>query len=426
MGNFDKKHNCMVPDCQNAMIIINNHGKSSVGIGAKASTKLNKMSVNGVSGKEMAFPGEIVTYRVISYNKSYVSNHDKRQVKWAVNVNGALEKLKNETNEERIGECLTLKIRPEWTGKEIFVMAYLDNFSRNVGQKTNVIGFPITIAQPEDRRPGKKYVQEENKYVGADDMLCGDMTLEQILDIFNENRYKYILFLEMNRNYKNATSHFVKFEEMLKTYSQDGLLLNEPTFPADLNIGVFLSNKLHRVNLRTNLMHMVTHFMCCKGSVYSNDDLTNAVLSHDDTIRFFNEVRVELKRALGEYKCDSSKDILLNHKKIRKPTYNTLEDKSSGLGLAIHDTWTYEVQMTECVWNDDGTCSGKIKLIIYDHFGLDNNDVTPGQPSRTWYYPKTTGFFHWFLLQRWDAFEKMYRPFITVVEKEIPFVWRPE
>jgi hypothetical protein len=34
------------------------------------------------------------------------------------------------------------------------------------------------------------------------------------------------------------------------------------------------------------------------------------------------------------------------------------------------------------------------------------------------------GFYHRFVLQRWEGFNKQYKPFVAVIEKELPFKGR--
>jgi len=166
---------------------------------------------------------------------------------------------------------------------------------------------------------------------------------------------------------------------------------------------------------------MIDNFQNGKVEYYSNHDLTTAVMCHRDTIRFFNEVRKEFLAKLKKYGGNITEiaNEQLDQENIKQPTFNTWTDKFHGLTIAINNTWAYDVQITEYQLKDDGTYKGKMKIIIYDHFGLDNNDVKPERPAS-----KFDGFYNWFALQRWEGFNKKYKPFITVIEKEFPFKGR--
>jgi hypothetical protein len=65
---------------------------------------------------------------------------------------------------------------------------------------------------------------------------------------------------------------------------------------------------------------------------------------------------------------------------------------------------------------ENGDYEGKLKIVIYDHFGLDNEDVKPGSDGS-----RFDGFYYWFMLQRWEGFHKEFKPFVTVINKELHF-----
>jgi len=66
-----------------------------------------------------------------------------------------------------------------------------------------------------------------------------------------------------------------------------------------------------------------------------------------------------------------------------------------------------------------------MKVTYYDHFGLDEADVSGGHPN--WFtnfvIENLQGFQQWFILQRWDRLNApaQPKPFITLMEFEVPF-----
>jgi hypothetical protein len=65
---------------------------------------------------------------------------------------------------------------------------------------------------------------------------------------------------------------------------------------------------------------------------------------------------------------------------------------------------------------EDGNYAGELEIIIYDHFGLDINDILPGKDAN-----RCKGFYYWFVLQHWDGFNQKYKPFVTVIKKKHSF-----
>jgi len=91
--------------------------------------------VRGVKGSAEANSGQDVEYEVSSYNRdmSSVSDVDKNRVRWAIGLDGRIEELK-----DKRGEKVLIKMREEWVGKEITVLACIEGFNFNVSQKTRI------------------------------------------------------------------------------------------------------------------------------------------------------------------------------------------------------------------------------------------------------------------------------------------------
>ena len=81
--------------------------------------------------------------------------------------------------------------------------------------------------------------------------------------------------------------------------------------------------------------------------------------------------------------------------------------------FSIHSLWGSYITITD--YKFDGTCfSGNLHFTLYDHFGLDQPDVEK-------MYVYLAGFRSWFILQHHKKYEGKYKPFINVMEYDIPF-----
>jgi len=96
--------------------------------------------ISGVKGPAEANPGQDVEYEISSYNKdrNSVSNGDKNRIRWAVIFDNRLEELNDKKGKEKI----VVKIREEWAGKDIAVLACIEGFNSNVHQRTEVRKIP--------------------------------------------------------------------------------------------------------------------------------------------------------------------------------------------------------------------------------------------------------------------------------------------
>jgi len=66
-----------------------------------------------------------------------------------------------------------------------------------------------------------------------------------------------------------------------------------------------------------------------------------------------------------------------------------------------------------------------MKVTYYDHFGLDETDVSGDGPNwlKNFVIDSLLGFKQWFILQRLDRLNAPVqpKPFITLMEFEVPF-----
>lgn len=89
----------------------------------------------------------------------------------------------------------------------------------------------------------------------------------------------------------------------------------------------------------------------------------------------------------------------------RTPWFSTSDDQESGLKIAINDVWAYDAELSKFKISKK-EFQYHLKVIFYDHFGLDAHDVKKfGATDDT--------FKIWYYLQHSKRFNGMYKPFIT-------------
>jgi hypothetical protein len=101
-------------------------------VGKQEEKKQEETLVWEVKGLEEALQSQRVKYKVTRYNTNNVSDGDRKNVKWAIKVDGKQENL------SVTGETIEIEIKKEWIGKEILVMAYLKSSDEKVSQKTKI------------------------------------------------------------------------------------------------------------------------------------------------------------------------------------------------------------------------------------------------------------------------------------------------
>ncbi|MEQ8199000.1 MAG: DUF3289 family protein, partial [Clostridiaceae bacterium] len=171
------------------------------------------------------------------------------------------------------------------------------------------------------------------------------------------------------------------------------------------------------------ILDMIEHFKSGAGTDYSNSVLTLRAMEHENTKKYIDSTKSALIEELImnggnlsalEYKENGVETNL--HKRImltERPIFNTITDIYQGLTITIDDTWANNIEVRNYSLVDKNF-EGTIHFTIYDHFGLDKPDVEKE-------YVFLGGFRSWFLLQHYNQFNSIYKPFVTVIEIDVPF-----
>jgi len=426
-----------------------------------------KLLVKKVKGEKEVYVGQKVKYEVTDYNKnkSEVTENDKKSIKWAAIVDGKFKFLFEK------GEIIELKIRKEWEGKELTLMPYLISPQKDVAVKIDVVKFVFPIIIDLYKMPG---LNEDGADI-AKDMAYGfgtkyfnpiydANTIQQYKNTYkNEgfNRIRHNVFsnaeeLELPPTTNNSKGTVYDQLEKINKAKNRKAIYNKEDFPA---VAKFLNNLTSdfggieghsdyrlfadfkdmakvffapfSAEMRKNIDNMIEHFKANKGGVYENAILTKDIKDHESTNRYCKEVEEYIAKKLKEHKGNinkledkriyftEEKDVMEKRKKFysltplypAKFSWEGAKNATQGRTIALNDIWATEIVITEYELNENNY-TGKYQVTLYDHFGLDDDDIKAGKFAG-W----GAGFRAWFILQHFRG----YKPFVTKITFERPF-----
>lgn len=146
-----------------------------------------------------------------------------------------------------------------------------------------------------------------------------------------------------------------------------------------------------------------------RSDAFTDPVLTKAALDHHSMKDFVETAKDETVRAIVAAGLDplGIKTFVMP----RSPIFHDKSDIVNGLTIIINDTWAYDVDLVDYQLLDPKKFKGKIKVTVYDHFGLDQPDLDANLFKP---YGAIDGFRAWFILQHLRG----YIPFWTVLETE--------
>ena len=238
--------------------------------------------------------------------------------------------------------------------------------------------------------------EEEDKFsehpIYAEDLKYGDLSKEDILKLPN--------IIEQDLN-SSADFHRLSWESMCTTF-----FATEP--------------------LESVIKDMIEKFMNGETETYKNATLTQKVKEHESTINYVDSFKNQLNNLIKNYHGNISSlkytaRNRTNHPMVQKlrdndiyePVFDTLSDKINGLTICIDSLWGNKVEIISYKNSANGY-EGILKFTLYDHFGLNEIDVVK---YNKWGY----GFTSWYILQHYSGYAHSYKPFITLIEFEVPF-----
>ena len=245
------------------------------------------------------------------------------------------------------------------------------------------------------RLPGKA---EGSTSESAPDMLINDRTLTQLREM---KRALYDKARQYDSNSIISGSESVKRE-------------------ARSLANIF---SLNDSGMRKVAQSMFDRFFSGSGMDYRDGTLTQKAVAHTSTQNYINIAKQKIIDYLKSNNGDPSNinnsiKSTLDNPGIR-PKYNLPSDLLSGLTICINDTWGNYIELMN--YRYDGiTYRGTLRFTIYDHFGLDDEDVaTSFESFKKAIVGNMDGFLSWYVLQHYTGCNGQYKPFITYIETEV-------
>ena len=187
------------------------------------------------------------------------------------------------------------------------------------------------------------------------------------------------------------------------------------------------------------LDEMLDHFVQGSGADYSNSDLTDAVKSHQNTTNYVNGVISLIKNYISDNNGDISglyyDSNLWVQPTLRDmhPLVSEMQDEElylpsyghnngvPGLSLAINGWYGNKIEI-ESYTVSGNMYSGTLRVVFYDHFGLDTPDLSQ---ERGWNMQAgmAAGFRQWYILQHWDSLgaTPQPKPYVTIASYTVAF-----
>lgn len=165
-------------------------------------------------------------------------------------------------------------------------------------------------------------------------------------------------------------------------------------------------------------MEMVHKFYVGSGGMYSNPTLTDRVYNHRNTQKFISEINAIIDQHIKEspQRFPDNETFINEINGVSRPAYNDEADLVNGLTICLNDTWGYYLTVTE-FYTTETSYSIKIKFYIYDHFGLDDPDISGDNENRL----LISLFPAWYVLQHYTGCNNAHQPFITEIVFEKSF-----
>jgi hypothetical protein len=345
------------------------------------------LRVESIEGPQEVLPGGEGEFRVSGYNETDVDETERKAVLWEIEAGGKEEDIKEQ------GEKIKLAIKNEWAGQEITVKAYINRRESGAIWKTKVVKWElprdfinslrcIRTSFPVDENNKPVLVYEKDQ-VPSEDLIHGDKTDEEVLDISN-------LFSDEIESSK---------------FREESLFDNMRLLGGTTSI-------IGGRQAQENTTALINHFKGNTGSDFSSsfldealsdaldeDNEDNFLYSRAGVVKRFEE---ELKKHNGNINnIDTLDPKSLDMKRVQ---FNKKPDRWNGKKFAVNDTHAFKVKVTDYELLPNNRYNATFNIVYYDHFGLDMSDVKK--------YIVLAGFRCWYYLQH----VRNYKPFITVFQ----------
>ena len=304
------------------------------------------------------------------------------------------------------GKLVIDKVPGSWANGSFQVFPKVRKTDPAVMAKTSVAMKPIELSRSR-QRPGF-YSRTTKSYSDiADDMTFSDYTVDQ---------YKKInLFTMMDASpavppaitpfgpmpgkpagllHQSDTELFEVMESMCTTLFS--------TAPLETVVRSIVRKFKDKGPIRTAVKNT-------RADAFTDPVLTKAALDHQSMKDFVAKAKDLSVQTIRDASGDINKAKAFTISP--QPIFHDKSDIVNGLTIIINDTWAYDVDLIDYHLVDAKKFKGKIKITVYDHFGLDEPDLDANLFKP---YGMVDGFRAWFILQHLRG----CIPFWTVIETE--------
>lgn len=332
--------------------------------------------------------------------KAGITEDDKANNGWKIDVF-----LKDGTKKETLepektkpafvtsspGKLVIDKVPGSWANGSFQVFPKVRKTDPAVMVKTNVAMKPIELSRS-SQRPGRFSRRTGSFTDVADDMTFSDYTSARYAAI---NKLCWAdIHVPGLMGSQTDTEVFHAMESMCTSLFAQGDL--------EGNIKRMIAKFKDKGPIRTANYNT-------ERDAYTDPVLTKAVLGHQSMKDFVAEAQSSTSKAI----IDASLDVtsLVQFAMKRRIVFHDTSDIVGGLTIAINDTWAHDIDLIDYQLVDAKRFKGRIKIKVYDHFGLDEPDLDIAWSKP---YGELAGFRAWFMLQHLRG----YIPFWTVIETE--------
>jgi hypothetical protein len=278
------------------------------------------------------------------------------------------------------------------------------------------------------------------KFYGFQSQASGELNVITDADLSKAIDLKiipYIIAKSRHRKGMNETNTGINNDMQSGDMTNEQMLRLNPSFKEEIGSSEDMLIDVYRNLVKTYSMgdledinmKMVDKFIISHGEdEFEDKTLTYFVEKHEGTQRFISSIKnnIAFKLKTNPYFTKEMKEISFDDKSdfnetaknnmrndIPSPSLgNNFIDKVGGLGIAINDTWGYDVIINKFVIDEEKKIySADLEIEIFDHYGLDSLDIDPKEKPK---YANDSGFRSWFYLQHSRKYQ--LRPFITIIK----------
>jgi uncharacterized protein (TIGR03034 family) len=254
----------------------------------------------------------------------------------------------------------------------------------------------------------------------APDMTCGDLSYSDLSDLYKtiaadlNDKIPDVPVIDGLAKEYAAEHNMSKTFQLVKVRNLD----HETLFKQLRDLGEFFSAG----NLEGVVTELIDRFESGSGEEYSSEKLTKEMKNHINTQNYIHDFLDAFHAGLLRNFHDLQKTAVdqdfkdITAEKLTRPKFNRPSDTLFGLTMIANDTHGMRVDVKEFIYCGRlDLCQGILQFDIYDHFGLNVEDV------RDKIFGHLEGFTAWLALQHYDGFQQKFNPFITRAVIDHPF-----